>query len=317
MRWVPIALYKLGAFIARTFPRAAVYWLAAGLSQCQYAARGDLRRAVRHNLARVSCPGPGPVVAPQGTEAKVRAVFRHFGWNIVDILSPPPVTQNALAGAALEGWHNLEAAAARGKGVIMLSAHFGNWEWGAMLVAQRGLPVNAVALDHRHPAVTQLFAERRRLAGVKTLPVEGSLFAILRALRRGEVVAIMADRDVAHQGIAAEFFGRHTLMPRAHASIALKTGAQIVPAFMERRGERRFVARFQPPVAAGDLRHDEAGVVTLMRRSIERLEAVIGPAPEHWLVFEPLWLATDPAGEPAGVAAVREAYDDAHLKERS
>jgi KDO2-lipid IV(A) lauroyltransferase len=194
----------------------------------------------------------------------------------------------------IEGWEHVETAARRGQGVIVFSAHFGNWEWGAVLLAARGLCVRVVALDHGSARVTRLFAEHRASHAVGTLPVRGSSFAIMKALHRGEVVCLASDREVTGQGVVARFFDQPTRVPRAAASLAIRTGASLIPAFMLRTGPSEFRAIFQPPIAHEDLSEEER-TERLVDRYLRVIERQVRSHPEQWCVFEPIWDAPEPS----------------------
>ncbi len=281
-------LYKLGSAIARVLPLSLTYLFAAGIADLNFLINFRSRRAVVANLQRV-CPQP-----PERNRIPriARHVFHNFAFNIVDFLRLPGMERGDLERViVVEGLAHFQSALARGHGVILLSAHIGNWEYGGAWLAQSGIQVKAVALPHGAGRVTRFFDERRRAKGIDVLPLTGSTFAMLECLHAGGVIGLIADRDYAGQGLFTPFFGESTMMPRAHASLALKTGATVVPAFCLRTARGRFRLIVRPPVAATDLEglDPEERVSTLVDRCARELEWIIRRHPEQWFVFVPLW----------------------------
>ncbi|HWN83202.1 MAG TPA: lysophospholipid acyltransferase family protein [Candidatus Udaeobacter sp.] len=291
---IPFLLYKLGSLLTRLLPYRIVYFVAACISDLNYAVNRRSRRAVFANLRHVLAKHP----PAEPMDAIARRVFRNFALNIVDFLRLPLVDQAEMQRVIrVEGWEHAEQAGAAG-GVIFLSCHLGNWEWAGITCAQMGFKMKAVALDHGAGRVTRFFSERRRSKGVEPLPLSGSTFAMIDWLRTGGAVGVIADRDYAHQGMEVTFFDAPAIMPRAHAILAIKTGAPIVPCFLLREASDHFRMIFEPPVYAGDFQHLEADfrVRAILERCLRTFEDVIAHHPDQWFVFEPLWQTDQGAG---------------------
>jgi KDO2-lipid IV(A) lauroyltransferase len=126
--------------------------------------------------------------------------------------------------------------------------------------------------------------------GIRPLPAGPSLLrAIVAALGRNEVVGLVFDRDVLGSGLPVTFFGAPTRLPAGAASLGLRTGAAVLPAYTVRRPGGRYLGWFEPPlplVKTGDVRAD----IQLNTERITRsLETVIHRYPEQWTVFQPVW----------------------------
>jgi KDO2-lipid IV(A) lauroyltransferase len=283
-------LYQLGGFFTRILPLALIYPAAAVCADLNFLVNARSRRAVLSNLAHVRGSAP----AAESPVRVARRVFHHFAYNIVDFLRLPAMNRERLAAAIdIDGFEHLATALARGRGVILLSGHIGNWEWGGAYFALAGIHVKAVALPHGAGRVTRFFDERRRAKGIEVLPFAGSTFAMVETLHRGGVVGLIVDRDYAHQGIPLRFFDAPTMVPRAHALLALKTGAALVPGFCLRGPGGRHRLLLRPPIPVADLESlaPEARVEALAGRCLREFEAVIGAHPDQWLVFAPIWPA--------------------------
>ncbi len=302
-------LYKLGSALNRLLPASVCYGIALVLADLNFLINRRSRRAVIANLTRVlGSEASGERAASLAEIDRIaRRVFHHFAFNIVDFMRFPLLDLESLRQVVdIEGWEHLQRAHAEGRGVILLSAHIGNWEIGGAVFGLSGIRLRAVALDHGAGRVTRFFAERRRAKGIKSLPLAGSTYAILEGLRAGEAVALIVDRDFAHQGRPVAFFGETTMMPRAHASLALKTGAPLLPCFPLREPNHRFRLIIRPPVSTERLPADDR-VGTLVARCLRVFEEMIRRHPDQWCVFVPLWGGAEEEGSKVGEQTGKEA----------
>jgi KDO2-lipid IV(A) lauroyltransferase len=187
---------------------------------------------------------------------------------------------------AVGGYANLERALARGGGVVVASAHFGPLPYvGAVGVAAYDLDVTIVA-EAIPPKLFELLNRNLRGAlGASFVPAN-HLMTMLRTLRRGGIIAILADRAVTRSGLRVDFFGRPALLPVGHVQIAARAGAALVPTFALPGPPPS--ADIQPPLELVPGKDDDAARENV-RRWVARLEPVIASAPDEWHVFERIW----------------------------
>jgi KDO2-lipid IV(A) lauroyltransferase len=171
-------------------------------------------------------------------------------------------------------------------GGIFVSAHMGSWELAGAYLAQRGVPLTAVVLQHRDPRIDELYMNIRRHTGVEIVTVGGAVRQLFDALKHGRFVGIASDRDPSGQGIPLPFFGEVTRMPTGHAKLALRTGAWILPTCIYRRPDGRIAIEVRPPIVP-DPAHDTDQSLAL--RCISILEEFIRARPEQWSSFSDLW----------------------------
>jgi len=186
---------------------------------------------------------------------------------------------------SLEHEDRLKEAAAAGKGVILVTAHFGNWELGGAVLGALGYPVNAVVLPQRMKRLNRLLQDQREKRGIRLLPLGKSARGLVRCLRGGDVVALLADRDFTRHHHAIDFFGRPARLPLGAAWLSLHTGAPIVPTFLLRQEDDTFLLRMHQPIwpeQAGD-------VNAIMTRIRDALQAEIGERPYQWFIFRDFW----------------------------
>lgn len=168
--------------------------------------------------------------------AVVRASYSNMGRSVAEVIHFSKSRRRLASFITVHGEENLRDAYERGKGVILLSAHLGNWELGAAVLAERGYPMNAIGADQRDERITNLIMEKREALGVRTVSKGFDLKSAIRCLRRGEVLAILIDQDVKDKGVMAPFLGIPASTPYGPAKIAMKYGSVILPSFMIRRG---------------------------------------------------------------------------------
>lgn len=245
-----------------------------------YRTAAGARDAVRRNLA---------IVCPEriDRETLVRRTFVAQVRHYLEIFRLARLTPEQVAREiTVSGWDGFLAAHARGKGVIIASAHLGPVSVCGQIFAAAGYPVT-LPIERESGALARAVNRARMAMGIRFVETDSAL-GVHRVLRRGEILAILADRAVTGVGVRVPFFGREALLPSAHVALALRTGAALIPAFARRDG-RRLLAQLLPELVlrrTGDRDADiRDGVVAFSRL----LEAHIRQAPEQWSVFEPFW----------------------------
>jgi phosphatidylinositol dimannoside acyltransferase len=278
---------SLGAALPRMAERS-IPRLPAGLDPivsvaagtAAYRLAGAARDAVRRNLA---------VVAPDrpDRERLVRATFIEQVRHYLEIFRLARMDPAALERAiAVSGWDTMANAHARGKGVVLASAHIGPVSVCGQILVLRGLKVT-LPVETETSELARAVNRARRSMGLQLVPID-SPFGIHRALRRGEVVGILSDRAVTGIGERVPFFGREALLPSAHVALALRTGAALVPGFAHHDGNT-LRATFEPELELPRSGDRHADVREGVRRWARVLEKHIRSAPEQWSVFEPVW----------------------------
>jgi KDO2-lipid IV(A) lauroyltransferase len=178
----------------------------------------------------------------------------------------------------------------KGKGVIILTAHFGNWELLAQCsTVKLGFPLNVVVKTQSNPLINQTINKRRLLFGNRTIPMETSLREILRALRNGEAVGLVADQAAPKENVPIEFFGTMVPTHQGPSAFCLKMGCPMVAAFTVRQPDGTYDA-FLQEVPSQDLQGDnEENVIELTRRHVKITEDFIRKHPDHWMWQHKRW----------------------------
>ncbi|OGO05748.1 MAG: hypothetical protein A2Y60_01055 [Chloroflexi bacterium RBG_13_54_9] len=246
------------------------------------------RRAVTQNIGKAL----GPEASNGKLNKTVHSVFRNAAKNYFDLLRIPAVDLGHLDGnLAIHGWRYFEEAKSEGKGVILVTAHLGNFDLVAQILAARNVGLTVLAEPLQPTCLFRFVTKLRESKGLTFLPIGlPALKATLRSLRSGGVVAVACDRDILRNGLALPFFGEETSFPIGAVELALRTGAAIVPAFSVRRANDRFDVYVEPPLpitVAGD---HEQNVRQNLSKVITAMEKYIRCHPDQWVVFNPVWM---------------------------
>ncbi|NQU09577.1 lysophospholipid acyltransferase family protein, partial [bacterium] len=219
---------RFAEFIARILPRPLGYGLARRLADGYLLLDRRGRHCVMSNLRRIHRHG-GVELSPRALRALARENFLNFAKYLVDFFHFLQLNQTQLHQLVdFTGAREILAAArSAGQGVIVISAHLGNWELGVAALAMEGEPIHAVALEHPNPRLNELYWTQRRKRGIRVIPLGRAARECIRALRANEIVATVADRDFTPARDTVEFFGAPARLPTGPAKLALATGAPI------------------------------------------------------------------------------------------
>ncbi len=224
-------------------------------------------------------------------ERAVRGIFRNTLKNYYDLFRTATLEEKDIEAMVhtLHGSEHIGQAISAGKGVVLSSAHFGNWEAMMQLAASRFKSILIPVEPLKPDKLFQYICRIRARQGAQLVSVSRPLLSVFRALRQGGVVATAADRDITGSGIEIEFFGAPAILPDGHVQLALRTGAPLILAFGRRLPNDKFEIHIEPPLAlerTGDLKRDVRINVEKVARVLERY---ISTYPEQWTMLQPVW----------------------------
>lgn len=195
-----------------------------------------------------------------------------------------------LARVSLEGIEHLTAAATGAGGVLLLTAHFGNWELLGLAHTLTGLPLTVVVRPLDSPVLDRLAQRLRARTGAELIAKRFALRPVLGALRRGRMVGILLDQNAARaEGVFVPFFGRPASTSRSLALLAVRTRRPIVPVFIHREPDGRHRVVIEPPLANPAANPPDAAIVELTAECARRIEATIRRWPEQWFWLHRRW----------------------------
>ena len=218
-----------------------------------------------------------------------RRAFQNYARMLIDFVLMGSLTPDELVDRVTfdEGRDHLDAALARGRGVIVATPHVGSWDMAGSYAAALGYKISAVA--ERFPgSLNQAVVETRQRFGMQVITLgRAAVRAITEALRANHIVALVCDLEQGPGGVEVRFFGRRAIVPGGPAAFALKTGAALMPATQYRTSPGRYEIRLDPPLSLQDGETKEM----VMQRVIDRLQDFIRERPEQWYAFRPMFRA--------------------------
>lgn len=229
-----------------------------------------------------------------------RGVFRNLGRLLGEVSQFPKLTRANIGQiVAYEGLQNYLDAVAQGRGVILLTGHIGAWELSVYAHSVYGYPMSFLKRNVDNPLVEALAERRRASFGNRGIDKRGSVREILKTLKAGGVVGILADLNASREeGVFCDFFGIPACTTAGVATLALRTGAVVLPGYLlwdEAAQIHRL--HFEPPVETINTGNQKEDVQANTARFTQRLEAVIRRHPDQWLWIHRRW-RTRPIGEP-------------------
>ncbi len=282
-------LYRFSAWLASWLPQRVAYALARLMGVGMFVFWRDLWRALVANQRRVM-----PGASRQQVARNARRVSIAVAKNYYDLFRLPSMSkQQLLDYFEVRGVEHLAAAYTRGKGVIIVAPHMGSYNLVPSLVSSLGFPTAAVVEHIRDPRLHEYYLGLRANQGV-ALMTNGTedVRAILKALRAGKIVLMLADRNVGTSSDAVTFFGERTMLPAGPALIARRTGAALLPAYSHRTGNTQSVAVAWPamalPETTGSLEERRAADTQAVAQLLERM---IREAPDQWAILQAVWPA--------------------------
>jgi len=268
-------------------PLSARIWFFRRLADLAYSLDERHRRIALRNLA---------VAFPERDEAERRRIareaFRHLGTVFAEFPFIPRLDRQRVENyIQAEGVEEFRKAKGKKRGLLLFTAHFGNWEWmAAAFPFLVGHPLAVIFRPIDSPFLDRLVARLRGWTGNRGIPKQKAMARILRALKDGEAVGILLDQNVAWQeGVFVKFFGEPACTNEGLALLALKTGAAVLPVFNIRQPDGRYRMVIEPQIdliRTGNKEHDVQANTQVFTGVIERY---VREYPEQWLWLHQRW----------------------------
>jgi KDO2-lipid IV(A) lauroyltransferase len=299
-------LTRAAGATAGTLPHAARLAIGRSLGSLVYALDGRHRKITLANVDMAF----GPEKTAAEKQAIAEGAFRHFGAMLFEMITlGRPTWADLEPRFEFEGVERVEEARRRGKGVILIAAHFGNWELHAVAHGYRLGKLHLVAREQDNPYLNRWLEEIRRISGNEVVYKNRALAQMRTLMRDGETVAIVTDQNVHLQdAIFVDFFGRKAATTPVASWFALKTGAALIPAFCYPLPSGRYRAVYESPIDVDPYRNmdRDAALAALTQKVASIQESHIRNAPHCWLWMHRRW-RTRPAGENEPSVLPREA----------
>jgi KDO2-lipid IV(A) lauroyltransferase len=293
-----VALLAVSPFAAALawLPPTAGLWIGRRVGDLLWLLLPSRRQIALNNLATAF----GAERSAAERHRLARRSFQHLGMSLVELCALLFRPRALLSRITVDGLHHLKAAAAEGRGLLALSAHYGNWELLFAVGRLASLELAAVVRPMDNPVLDRVVTVMRQRVGALIIAKRHALRDILDALKAHRMVGMLVDQNAArHEGVFAPFFGRPASTTRAMAVIALRTAAPVLPMFIRREAGGRHVIEVSAPIVPPEDRSVVA-YTALFNREIEN---AVRRAPDQWFWLHDRW-RTRPLDE---VPAARDA----------
>lgn len=281
LEWLPLPLaWRVSTAIGRLLHNVTPRW----------------RNVAHRNLALAM-----PELDSTAREEIVRGVYANLGRVLLSIARMPRLnSSNIREWIEYEGFEHYERALERGRGVLFLTAHLGNWELSAVAHALLSEPMHVMVRPLDNPLLDRLMDKYRTLCGNHTIRKRDSARRVLRALSENQAVGVLADQNVAGEdALFVDFFKVQASASGGVAKLAMRSEAAVIPGFaLWKPKQRKHVLRFFPPIDMARSADPEADVMTNTQRCQKAIEEVIRQFPDQWLWIHRRW-KTRPPGEPS------------------
>jgi KDO2-lipid IV(A) lauroyltransferase len=274
--------------LLRVLPRGAAMPVAHGCTKLLDLALPKLRRVGNANLCMAL-----PALSSEERRQILDGVFRSIARILVAVAKFPDIDSEATKSwIRYEGLENFQKAKAKGKGILVATAHLGNWELSAFTHAFMTEPMGVMVRPFDNPLIDNFIERRRALSGNTIIGKREAVRTVIRMLRENCAVGMLIDQNsAAAEGVFVRVFGVLACANAGFARLAARTGATVIPgfAFWEQQ-ERKYVLRFYPEIPmTGDAQADTQAIHSFF-------EEVISKYPDQWMWIHRRW-KTRPAGE--------------------
>lgn len=279
--------YRFGAAIANVVPPVIGTPVAETAGRLAAVLAPERRRIVRRNIQRATDGS----LEGLALERAVSDTFASYGRYWLELFRLPGDARAGVESRVTSvGWDHIVAGLDAGKGVILALPHLGGFDFAAAWLAGRGVPPAVVVEAVEPPELFEWFADVRRAIGMEVIPLgPGAAAGVAKALNANRIVCLLSDRDLAGDGMKVEFFGEETTLPAGPATLALRSGAVLIPAAVYFRPHGKHFVRLGAPLDVarrGRLREDVARITQDLAR---RFEEYVRMAPDQWHVMQPNW----------------------------
>ena len=286
--------YRAAAAAISRVPTGISLPIGRALFVGSYFAWPQKRRIILANAAHVL----GLPVGHRQVRHLARRIYATYARFVIELMRLPQLPADEPARLMNMGGERggdefialFERLRAKGRGMLVVSAHIGSIDVLAGAFALRGLPTYGLADDSAYPELFEEMNAQRRRWGIGVIPWR-NLRRVFAALNEPGIVGLVVDWGYRADGIPVRLFGEWTTLPAGPALLAAKTGAPIVPVVCRRQADGTFDARFYDPIEVASA--DRAELQRATSSIAAALEDMIATAPDQWYSFKPIWPATD------------------------
>lgn len=284
--WLEYAAVWVLTKVVQLLPGRVADAVAFVLGRLSYAVLTSRRRIARENLKRAF----GPEKSDGEIELIIKDVFLHTARTLVEFARQPRYTpEKILAMTQCEGKEHIDRVAHEGKGAMLITGHFGNWELTGGWIAALGYPLDFLVGQQHNQKVDELLISFRRALGVGIIPIGMAARGVIKALKANRMVAVVSDQHAPLGGVTVQFFGRPAATPKGPAAFAVKVDCPILFGVYIRLGYNRYKALIFPPIYPPHSGDSEKDISIMTQAYTSYLEQAVRQYPEQWLWTHRRW----------------------------
>lgn len=239
-------------------------------------------------LDNISCSFPG--ATRQTIDRIALEAYRNTGRSFLEMSAMGLATKSDILDAvSIEGMHHFDEALEHGRGAILFSGHFGNWELLGAVIGRCGYPIHATDTNHSNKLVHGLITHMRRRQGMVVLSPDVPLSELRRLLRENKMITYVADQDARRNGVFVDFLGRPASTLRGPSLLAVRAGCPILPGFLIRERVDRHRAVFEELLWPDPALPNREAALDLTRRFTGLLERYVRRYPEMYFWMHRRW----------------------------
>lgn len=277
---------QTGAALDGAIPQTAKYRVASLLAGAVFASWQTGRENAISNMSHVL----GMPAHHSRTKHAAKKSMEYYAWYMADFLGWMRMTPRRLERRVrdFQGEEFIAEALQAGKGVIFVSGHFGLWDLGGAMLAQR-FPVLIPVDEMQSDVMDSIVCSVRERLGFATVPAEHGIRAMLRQLQSNGVVGMLFDRPMPGHGVPVTFFGSRVELPAGPAALSLRTGAPLVMCRCQRLADNGISVSVYPPIYTTPSDDEKRDVQEITQQLAGILEEIIRSCPEQWYMFRRMW----------------------------
>jgi len=276
---------------SRLFPRKALLAWGRWLGLVTYRVLRIRRQVVLTNL-RAAFAGTR---SENELQLLARDFYRQLGMTLMEFFTLHSLSRDDIRElVTLEGAEHLDRCRELGRGAMLTSGHFGNWELLGAVIAAHGYPVHYLIKSQSNPYVDRMHNNIRARAGIGVIRQGASVRHLVYALRRNELVGILGDQDAGNQGLFMEFLGQEASVARGPAYMAFRTGCPVIPTAIVRQPDGTHRVIIKPPIEPDPAWSEEQAVQELTHAHTTQLEQFIRQFPAQYFWVHRRWKTKSP-----------------------
>ena len=276
-----ISLLRFISLILRKLPISAALWIGQVMGRVFFFSNSRAKRIAYANLKLAF----SYKLTPSEIKKILAGLFRNMGMNIVEVLRFPSIDEKYIEKyVKIFGFEKIKNSLDKRKGLILLTAHFGNWEFSPQASSLKGFPMMVLATEQKHSALNNFLDHYRSLHGCEVISKGWGLREILKGIKENKIVGVLCDQDGGSQGLETDFFGRSAMTARGPFEIAYRNFSQILPCFIVRGKNGHHILYIEDSISIKDNQLNKDDILkTWAGKFNHLLEKKIAEFPAQWL----------------------------------